>query len=441
VTSALPVAFIRRKYAMRVLLISANSESLNMPVLPLGMACVAAAVQHAGHLVQTVNLMMQTDIRTPIAEAIASVTPDIIGISVRNIDDQAMETPIFMLDSVKTVISECRSLSDALIVLGGAGYSIFPETALTYLGADMGIQGEGEAAFIELLERHRLKADIAGIPGLYLPHVPRSEKMAFTRNLDVFPMPIPNVHLTPHDGIQEDQLWIPFQTRRGCPLDCSYCSTATIEGRILRKYSPQKVVEGLRRYVEAGFHRFYFVDNTFNLPPFYAEALCDAITAACLDIRWRCILYPWKADDRLVGKMAKAGCIEVSFGFESGSEIILKRLNKRFTTDDVIRIAAILKNHGIRRLGFLLLGGPGETRDTVDQSLHFADSLQLEAMKVSTGIRIYPYTKLARIAMEEGVIATEAELIYPRFYVSESVKDSLIETVGGWMKDRPNWMK
>lgn len=426
---------------MRVLLISANTESLNMPVLPLGMACVAAAVQHAGHTVQTINLMMQTDVRTPIAQTIASFSPDVIGISVRNIDDQAMVNPIFMLDSVKVVIAECRSLSDAPIVLGGAGYSIFPETALAYLGADMGIQGEGEAAFIELLERHRLNLDVAGIPGLYLPNTPRSERTAFTRNLDAFPIPLPHTHLILHDGIQDDHLWIPFQTRRGCPLDCSYCSTATIEGRLLRKYSPQTAVEGLSRYVEAGFHRFYFVDNTFNLPPSYTEALCDAIVAAGLNIQWRCILYPWKADDRLIGKMAKAGCIEVSFGFESGSENILKRLNKRFTTEDVTRIAAILKKHGIRRLGFLLLGGPVETPDTVEQSLYFADGLQLEAMKVSTGIRIYPNTQLARIAMDEGVIASESELIYPRFYVSASVKDSLVETVAAWMTDRPNWMK
>jgi radical SAM superfamily enzyme YgiQ (UPF0313 family) len=426
---------------MRVLLISANTEQINMPVLPLGMACIAAAVQNAGHSVQTVNLMMQKDVRTPIAQAIEAFSPEVIGISVRNIDDQFMETPIFLLDSVKTVVADCRSLSDAPIVLGGAGYSIFPKTALTYLGADMGIQGEGESAFVQLLEQLHRKTSLSGIPGLYLPESDPPRKTAFIRNLDAFPMPLPNIHLIPHADIKEDQLWIPFQTRRGCPLDCSYCSTATIEGRIMRKYSPQKAVEGLFRYAEAGFHQFFFVDNTFNLPPSYAGALCDAIIAAGLNIRWRCILYPWKADDALIEKMAKAGCWEVSFGFESGSEKILKRLNKRFTTDDVVHIAETLKKYGIRRMGFLLLGGPGETLETVTQSLHFADSLQLEAMKVSTGIRIYPYTALARIAAEEGVIASEAELIFPRFYVSEALKDRLIETVGNWMKYRPNWLK
>jgi len=409
------------------------------------MACVAAAAQAAGHEVQTVNLMMQKDVRTPIARAIQAFSPEVIGISVRNIDDQFMEPPTFLLNSVRDVVSICRSLSNAPIVLGGAGYSIFPKTALEYLGADMGIQGEGEAAFVLLLGQMRRNADLSGIPGLYLPGAGTPEKPPqkpmVTRNLDEFPIPLPNIHLSPHSGIEENQLWIPFQTRRGCPMDCSYCSTATIEGRILRKYSPQKAVEGLRRYAEAGFRQFFFVDNTFNLPPSYAKALCDAIIAAGLNIRWRCILYPWKAGDALIGKMASAGCREVSFGFESGSEKILKDLNKRFTPHEVVRISETLQKHGIRRMGFLLLGGPGETPETVAESLGFADALQLEAVKVTTGIRIYPYTALARIAVSEGVIASEADLLLPKFYIAKNLKERLLETVGIWMKDRPNWLR
>lgn len=426
---------------MKVLLISANTEQINMPVLPLGMAFIAASAQSAGHEVHTVNLMMQKDIRTPIAEAISAVSPEVIGISVRNIDDQYMAAPNFLLDSVRNVVSYCKSLSSAAVVLGGAGYSIFPKTALAYLGADMGIQGEGEAAFLLLLERLRRKTDLSGIPGLYLPGSDHPDMRTFARNLDMFPIPLPNIHLSPLSGIKEDQLWIPFQTRRGCSLDCSYCSTATIEGRILRKFSPNKAVEALRRYAEEGFRQFFFVDNTFNLPQSYAKALCDAIIAAELNIRWRCILYPWKADDALIGKMAKAGCKEVSFGFESGSEKILKNLNKRFTPDEVARISETLQQHGIRRMGFLLLGGPGETPETVKQSLHFADALQLETMKITTGIRIYPYTTLARIAAIEGVIASEADLIRPHFYMAENLKDRLLETVGNWMNDRPNWLR
>ena len=152
-----------------------------------------------------------------------------------------------------------------------------------------------------------------------------------------------------------------------CPMNCSYCSTPSIEGRITRKHSAEYIIEFLRQYVESGIDRFFFVDNTFNIPLSYAKALCDQIIASGLTIGWRCILYPWKIDDELVEKMAKAGCKEVALGFESGSAGILKRLNKRFRPDDVRRISEMLRKQGIHRLGFLLLGGPGETKETVEK--------------------------------------------------------------------------
>jgi hypothetical protein len=126
---------------MRVLLISANTEQINMPVLPLGLSYVAAAVDGQGHTVKMLNLMMQTDTQKALHEAIVEFNPEIIGISVRDIDGQNMENPKFLLDSVKDVVTTCRKYSDATIGLGGAGYSIFPQAALDFLNADIGIQG------------------------------------------------------------------------------------------------------------------------------------------------------------------------------------------------------------------------------------------------------------------------------------------------------------
>lgn len=425
---------------MRVLLVSANTEKINMPVLPLGLACVAEATRNAGHDVKLVDLMDQQDTRIVLKDAVDEFQPEIIGISVRNIDDQYMEDPGFLLDPVKDFVSDCRSLSDAPIILGGAGYSIFPESALAYLGADMGIQGEGEIAFTILLERLGRKADLSGIPGLYLPNRGIQGKVRFTRDLNACPLPPPDIlKLTSLPG-ENEEIWLPFQTRRGCPLNCSYCSTATIEGKILRKHSPARVVDAISRYVEAGFDRFFFVDNTFNLPPSYAKAFCDRLIKAGLNISWRCILYPWKIDEELVRKMAEAGCKEVSLGFESGSGKILRALNKHFQPEDVRRISEILKHYGIVRMGFLLLGGPEENRRTVEESLAFADSLDLEAMKISMGIRIYPYTRLARIAVKEGMIALDDDLLFPTFYMTPDLGKWLRTTVSHWMDGRPHWM-
>ncbi len=208
----------------------------------------------------------------------------------------------------------------------------------------------------------------------------------------------------------------------------------------MRKHSPTRVVAALSRYVEAGFEHFFFVDNTFNLPLSYAKDFCDQLAKAKLNLSWRCILYPWRVDEELVEKMSEAGCKEVSLGFESGSEKILRAMNKKFQLEEVRRTSERLKRYGIRRMGFLLLGGPGENRKTVEESLAFADSLDLEAMKITMGIRIYPYTDLARNAIKEGLIKADDNLLIPKFYIADGLHGWLRETVNSWMETRPHWV-
>ena len=223
-------------------------------------------------------------------------------------------------------------------------------------------------------------------------------------------------------------------------MNCSYCSTATIEGRIIRKHDPEKVVEAISKYAEVGLDHFFLVDNTFNLPNSYAKILCEQLIASKLKITWRCILYPWKVDDELVEKMAKAGCKEVSLGFESGSEKILSKMNKKYTLTDVCQISERLNKFGIHRMGFLLFGGPGETKKTVNESLIFADSLGLEAMKITIGIRIYPHTLLAQTAIKEGLIKADENLLFPKYYMVKGLEGWLRKTVNAWLDNRPHWM-
>jgi radical SAM superfamily enzyme YgiQ (UPF0313 family) len=420
---------------MRVLLVSASTEKIGMPTLPLGLACVAAATQRAGHDVAMVDLMAEKEMRSVLKEAIEACRPDMIGLSVRNIDDQNMDHPIFLLDPVKEIVTACRSLSEAPIVLGGAGYSIFPDSALSFLGADMGIQGEGEGVFPGLVERIEKAADLSGLPGLYLPGLGLQGERTFEKNLDTLPLP----DITLFSPSSQEQLWMPVQTRRGCPLSCSYCSTGTIEGSMIRRHSPESVVRWIARWRKVGVHQFYFVDNTFNLPSSYAKEICRKLIDYDLNLRWWSILYPKHMDKELAGLMANAGCEQVSMGFESGSERILKSMNKRFSLEEVRQISEMLSGHGIRRMGFLLLGSPGETRESVEESLVFADSLKMETLKVTAGVRIYPQTLLAEKALAEGVISSQDDLLFPRFYMAKGLDPWLQETLRSWAIARPHW--
>lgn len=404
---------------MRILLVSANTERINLPTLPFGLALVGAAARAAGHEVVLLDLLREPG---PAAarHALETVRPEVIGISVRNIDDQCLENPRFLLGQVADLVATCRAWSSAPVVLGGAGYSIFPDAALAYLGADYGVCGDGEATFPALLARLERGEDPAGLPGIYAAKGRGGTTPTVASDLDAFPDPPGD--LWPAADPAEADLWVPVQSRRGCPLDCSYCSTARIEGRDVRARDPRRVAAEIARLADAGFRRFYFVDSTFNRPLAYALELCRCIAAQGLDILWRCILYPHEAPEALVRAMAEAGCVEVGLGFESGSPRILRAMHKQFLPGEVREISERLAAYNIRRMGFLLLGGPGETQETVEESLAFAASLRLDLLKVTTGIRIYPGTPLARVAIQEGVIGAGDDLLLPRFYLTPGLR-------------------
>ncbi len=425
---------------MKVLLISANTNQLNMPAMPYGMACVATAVRMAGHEVQTINAMTPMDIEALVPGALDVFKPDVIGISIRNIDDQCMASPVFLLESVKPIVKMCRQLSEAVIVLGGAGYSIFPQSTLEYLGADMGIQGEGEVSFVALLDSIERKKPVDSIPGLFIAGRGPLSDMRFEKNLDRYLSDLPEPNMLSHPDIDQNEVWLPFQARRGCPMNCSYCTTSITEGRKIRKYDIDSVVSILEKYKEAGYDQFFFTDSNFNIPPSYAEALCDRIIQRRLDVKWQAIIYPHKTDEKLIDKMARAGCVTVPMGFESGVTEVLELMNKKFVPETVRDCSCLFKNNGIDQIGFLLLGGPGETRETVLRSLDFADSLDLEIMKVTIGIRIYPFTALADIAVKQGVVEPDNDLLFPEFYLASGLDGWIQEIIEDYMKNRPNWI-
>ena len=150
-------------------------------------------------------------------------------------------------------------------------------------------------ALVKLAERLQHHEELTEVPGLILPDRGVLRPVEPIRNLDEFSLPRPEQLSVPPTW-KGQQIWVPLQTRRGCAMNCSYCSTPAIEGKLLRRRSPDLVVKAMARFVDAGFTHFYFVDNTFNLPPAYAKELCDHLVAGNLDIRWRCILYPWKVE-------------------------------------------------------------------------------------------------------------------------------------------------
>jgi radical SAM superfamily enzyme YgiQ (UPF0313 family) len=190
---------------------------------------------------------------------------------------------------------------------------------------------------------------------------------------------------------------------------------------------------------ENRIHRFYIVDNVFNFPLSQAKDLCREIIAQNLKISWQAMLNPAFIDEDLFALMGEAGCRFISLGNESGHELILKNLRKGFTLDNVRKAAKLARANGIRYGCFLLLGGPGETQETVMKSIKFVEELSPDLVSLKAGIRIYPGTQLETIARNDGMIGNSHDLLHPAFYLTPTIREWIWDYLGKTVEARENW--
>jgi radical SAM superfamily enzyme YgiQ (UPF0313 family) len=176
----------------------------------------------------------------------------------------------------------------------------------------------------------------------------------------------------------------------------------------------------------------------FNSPPEYAADICRAISRRNLSISWICLANPSVIDRELFALMRDAGCVNVVLSCDSGSDRMLAAMNKGFSRADAIRGTIALEQVGLPySLGFLL-GGPGEDRESVEETLAFADACHPANVSFYVGIRILPNTRVRDIAIAEGVIDVDDSLIRPRFYFSRSVQGWIEERLETYSAERPH---
>ena len=432
--------------ATKVLLVSTNRCQLTVPPFPLGLAYVAAAVERAGHEVTLWDSMFEADWREGLQRVIRDFGPDVIGLSVRNVDDQDIRNPHLLLEESREVAAACRRACDAVLVAGGAGFSMFATEALDYLGVDYGIIGEGERALNMLLEALRSGAGAQGVPGL----VWREDGEVRRRNprwIEAFD----DVALPDRMGLDMASYYdsqgsagipnaVTVQTKRGCPLRCVYCATAALEGFGLRLRSPALVVDEIEGLVERGWRRVQFVDSVFTNPPHHAEAICEELLRRGVDLHWSCTINPAFAQPELLRLAKKAGCVLVMVGNESGSSRVLEALGKGFSREEVAGCFERCEAEGLRYNAFLLLGGPGEDRASVEESVALLESHHPNQVSVTVGIRVYPGCELAALAEKEGAIPAGVGLLQPTFYLSPDVCDWIWEYLEPVLRRNPHWV-
>ncbi len=429
---------------MRILFISPNQCRLVFLPLPLGLASVVAAAGKE-HEVQVLDFMFLEDPLVEVERAVAGFRPEVIGISVRNIDNQDSRAPEAYFPQVKDLVERLKELTAAPVVLGGAGFSVAPRAFMSYAGADFGILGEGEESFKRFLEVFPGQ-DWEAVPGLLWRRDDelRQNLMEPIRRLDLPPPALE--HFTPrlyHDTPGSAGLpgVIPVQSRRGCPMRCIYCSTPLLEGAETRSRPPAEVASWLAQWHEHwGLSRFYFVDNIFNCPPAYGRRLCRAIADLRLPLEWSCLINPAFPDAELFRLIREAGGALIQVGNESGSDLVLSGLGKGFERRQVERTLSLLQAEGLPYTCFLLLGGPGETWETVAESVALLEQYEPKMVNLKAGIRIHPDTPLHQRALAEGLVEPADDLLWPRYYLAPGLQDWIGDYLEQLTARRPNWI-
>ena len=431
---------------MRILCISPNRLSIVVPPLPIGLAAVVAAVP-SRHQVRTLDFMFAADPKEQARRVVADFAPEIIALSLRNIDNQDYRHPESYIRDDKDLVQLLKELSPAPVVVGGSGFSILPREFMAYLGADFGVAGEGEEGLREFLAAFEGSRDWATVSGLVWRQGEewRENPVHRVANLEELAPPALE-YFTPHlyqeaQGSAKLPGMIPVQTRRGCPMKCIYCTTPLLEGCGIRAWPPQQVAAWLQDWHERlGLSRFYFVDNIFNHPLDYARDLCRAIIKLGLPLEWGCLLNPAYPDRELFRLIRQAGGKMVQVGNESGSDLMLTNLGKGYGKEKVELTLELLQEEGLPYACFLMLGGPGETPETVKESVALLEKYQPQMVNLTVGIRIYPGLPLHRQALEEGVVAPGDNLLWPHFYLAPAIREWIWEYLPGVVARHPHWI-
>ncbi len=399
---------------MRVLMI--NPNRFRWHVAPLGLEYVCGSLLRENIPFDLLDFNFESG--KNVFKKLKTGQYDIVGITVRNIDTSFLAKVEFFLPEIKTLIEKVKLTHTCNVVLGGAGFSVLPEEILKYTGADFGVAGYAEEALPQLVRAIREGGDFSTIENLvwrqngsittnhrgtgqYEHMPPRSRTIV--RNRSYF-------NVLGVSGIE---------TLRGCTMRCGFCNIPDIVGpKVVTRHIPH-IIEELRELKSLGCHHLFFCDSEFNIaPPSFSMNLCEEIIRADIGVTWSANLIPVR---KMISKdvlklMKQAGCNEVLISADNGSDSILASMNKPHKAEEIALYTDYVREAGIKSIHTYLFGWPGESEKTLDESADLIKRTQPDQAVIYAGIRIFPNTRLEEIAIQEGEITAQTDLVQPVYY-------------------------
>jgi anaerobic magnesium-protoporphyrin IX monomethyl ester cyclase len=395
----------------------------DISVPPIGIYYVGAMLKENGYDVQIYNWHKANQTPNMISDVIKKERPDIIGFSILHANRWG---GIDIAKIAKKLNPEIK------IVFGGIGATFLWEHLLTHFqDIDYIVLGEGEIPFLRLVKALEENAYdiIPHIPGIAFRHQQLPQKTdpaAPVKDLDQFPNPA---------------RYFNFQHvafTRGCPGNCAFCGSPLFWGPQVRTHSPGYFVDQLELLTQKGINYFYFSDDTFTYKKSWVEAICQEIIHRRLDITWVAIARVNHIQDDILAWMRKAGCIQISFGIESGSEKIRQKLNKPIKTAQIKKAFERVKHYGIMPRAYFIYGSPGESQETIQASIDLIQAIK--PLSVITYILdIFPGTRIYQELLNQERISEDIwhnrieDMLY--FEIDDRLDQGSILTYGNALRN------
>lgn len=353
---------------MKFLLINPFYPLSEMPSPPLGLSYLAASLLRAGIDVRIYDLVVMRHDPRKLEAVMASFQPDIVG---------ATAVTMTFHSAIAAIAAAKRIDPRVVTAFGGAHASFCAEQTLReYPELDVVALGEGEQTIVELCAAVAGKRTFQSVSGLCFR---AGTELVNTGSrpgyLDVNELPLPAREQGPLTRYRALGTPISMTTSRGCPFQCIFCVGRKLVGAKIRWRDAISVVDEMEQLASMGFSQINLADDLFTAKKSHALAVCDEIIRRNLKVTWVSFSNVNTVDVPLLVRMREAGCTTVSFGLESGNKDILKTVKKGIRPEGMLAAVKACKEAGVQATGSFIVGLPGETAETMAETMAFFEEL------------------------------------------------------------------
>ncbi|MCP3951403.1 MAG: B12-binding domain-containing radical SAM protein [Desulfobacterales bacterium] len=424
---------------MRALLVNPYYPIDETPSPPLGLAFIAAVLERAGLEVKILDYVVFPYSRAVLAAEIKIFQPAILGLTAVTM---TFENAIAVVQAAKAINP------DIITVMGGPHVTFRArKTLVEHPELDVIVLGEGEETIVDLTRAIENEQNWHSIKGLVFRNGPEIVDTGHKPpGINVDTLPLPARHLLPLGRYRALNLSISMTTSRGCPFKCIFCIGRKMVGAKVRYRAPVKVVDEMESLAAYGFNQINLADDLFTANAGHCTAVCEEIIKRRLKIKWTSFARVDTVSLEVLEKMKAAGCTAVSFGVETGSPATLKTIRKGITLEQVVAAVKLCTRAGLQPHASFILGLPGETEQTLQETLAFGE--QLEKLGVAYGFHLlapFPGTEVRENCDAYGIKITTND--WRRYHANRAIvknagiqPEVLDKVAADWMQRFDLWL-